>query len=118
MLDPRLGDRHKIFVSHVEVLPERQHVFFCGEREGTSELSLMGSLFVLLQNDGGKYLYSFTDHTIDKIIYSMSLRATLAPNVSSTTTNNPFLNHSRESTLPSNPFLSSDLTTISGPVVM
>lgn len=112
LLDARLGDRHNIFVSRTEVLSERMHVFYSGEGEGIAELSSTGSLFVLLQNEGGKSRFHLTEKSMENIMQSMSLHAPTYPKMSSPTpiTNNPFLNTAdTTSALPNSLFLNPEL---------
>jgi len=71
-LDPRLGDRHGVYVCFVETLPAGQHVYSCGE-EGMSDVSQFGSLFVLMQNEAGKVRFPVSEGSIRNILRSTTL---------------------------------------------
>lgn len=71
-LDPRLGDRHGVFVRFVETLPAGQHVFACGE-EGMTDVSQLGSLFVLMQNEAGKLHFPVVEGSIRNILRSTTM---------------------------------------------
>jgi len=69
MLDPRLRDRSS-YLMQVEQLAAGQHSFF-NETTGKVEMSTSGSLFVILQNEGGKSHYGVNDSVVVEIIRSM-----------------------------------------------
>mmetsp|Transcript_4195 Transcript_4195/g.6539 ORF Transcript_4195/g.6539 Transcript_4195/m.6539 type:complete len:1484 (+) Transcript_4195:144-4595(+) len=71
-LDPRLGDRQDALVSHAEILQAGQHSFYIGEGEGSSQISLTGSVLMLLQNEAGKKFFSTTDQSLAAVINAMS----------------------------------------------
>jgi len=71
-LDPRLGDRHGVFVRFVETLPAGQHVFACGD-EGMTDVSQLGSLFVLMQNEAGKVHFPVVEGSIRNILRSTTM---------------------------------------------
>jgi len=71
-LDPRLGDRHGVFVRFVETLPAGQHIFACGE-EGMTAISQLGSLFVLMQNEAGKVHFPVVEGSIRNILRSTTM---------------------------------------------
>jgi len=113
LLDARLGDRHNIFVSRVEVLEEMKHIFYSGEGDGKAEPSATGSLFVLLQNEGGKSRFRLANKSMENIMLSMSPNTPSYSRLSPPPVqvqNNPFLNiPDTPSALPNSLFLSSDL---------
>jgi hypothetical protein len=69
MLDPRLRDRSG-YMMQVEQLAAGQHSFF-NETTGKVESSPSGSLFFLLQNEGGKSHYAVNESSVVDIIRSM-----------------------------------------------
>ena len=71
-LDPRLGDRHGIFVRFVETLPAGQHIYACDERDGV-DISQTGSLFVVLQNEAGKVRFPLSEISIRNILRFMTM---------------------------------------------
>jgi len=79
VLDSRLGERQGNYVRCAEVLPPGQHSFFCGEGEGSAEISRTGSLFLLLQNEAGKLRYSIGEASLVNIIRSMSVNVMSEP---------------------------------------
>ena len=68
-LDPRLRDSNAV-LRRVEQLAGGKHYYLC-EKTGTLEMSLTGSLFVLLQNEAGKAAFEFGESSIAEIIRSM-----------------------------------------------
>lgn len=71
-LDPRLGDRHRVYIRCAEVLPAGQHAFQTGEGEGVSKASRTNSLFLLLQNETGKNRHAMTEASLVSVIRAMS----------------------------------------------
>lgn len=92
VLDPRLRDNTS-FLRRIEQLVAGKHHYF-SEKTGTIEMSLTGSLFVVLQNEAGRATFEYGDSTVAEIIRSMGGGIQLV--------NNPSL-------IPSNPFSSDNL---------
>jgi len=70
-LDPRLGGRQGVYVKKLEELPSGKHCFVHGDLGGTPIPSQTGSLFVLLQNEGGSKGYPVNDVSVLNILGSM-----------------------------------------------
>jgi len=96
LLDPRLSRESSKFIVDVKPLREGQHVFLSGDR---TEVSKNGSLFVLLQNQGGKLSFPVSKRGVSNIIQSLSLNYAQMP--TSTVGASDFSNISRN-TLGSN----------------
>jgi hypothetical protein len=90
VLDPRLRDNTS-FLRRIESLVAGKHHYY-SEKTGSIEMSLTGSLFVLLQNEAGRATFEYGDSTVVEIIRSMG----------GGIVNNPSL-------IPSNPFSSDNL---------
>jgi ankyrin repeat protein len=74
-LDPRLGDMQskRSYLRRVEQLAGGRHIYFDGDVVGSSKLSSLPSLIVLLQNDAGYMRFNVTDSSMARIIASMSV---------------------------------------------
>jgi len=71
-LDPRLGDRQGAFVRCAEILQAGQHSFHIGEGDGSSQVSLTGSVLMVLQNGAGKKCFPITDQSLATVMNSMN----------------------------------------------
>lgn len=71
LLDNRLLDKHRIFISCVRVLQPGHHQYHYGDGHGLSEISQTGSVFLLLQNDLGRIHYPLRVNSVEHIINSM-----------------------------------------------
>eukprot|EP00548_Thalassiothrix_antarctica_P005236 CAMPEP_0194143106 /NCGR_PEP_ID=MMETSP0152-20130528/12300_1 /TAXON_ID=1049557 /ORGANISM="Thalassiothrix antarctica, Strain L6-D1" /LENGTH=1478 /DNA_ID=CAMNT_0038842361 /DNA_START=120 /DNA_END=4556 /DNA_ORIENTATION=+ len=71
-LDPRLCNRHGLYVRYAEILPAGQHSFWKGEGDGASQISMTGSVLLLLQNEAGKTRFALTEKSLLSIIHSMA----------------------------------------------
>lgn len=91
-LDPRLRESTS-FLRRIESLSAGKHHFFC-EKAGAVEMSLTGSLFVLLQNDAGSATFEIGDSTIAEIVRSMGGGMQL-PSNPSLIPSNPFSSDNR-----------------------
>jgi hypothetical protein len=88
-LDPRLRDNNSI-LTHVEKLMAGKHYYF-SEKPGALEMSLTGSLFVLLQNEEGRASFNFGEAAIAEVIRSLNGGIQLESNPS-LIPSNPFSN--------------------------
>jgi ankyrin repeat protein len=78
-LDPRLGERHGVYIRCAELLHAGQHSFQTGEGDGTIQPSRAGSIFLLLQNEAGKNRYPMTEASLVAVIRSMNASYTPPP---------------------------------------
>ncbi|CAB9526806.1 ankyrin 3, node of Ranvier (ankyrin G) [Seminavis robusta] len=69
LFDPRLGDDSKNFLQRVETLSPGHHHFFAG---GVAQVSVIGTVLALLQNDPAKACFVVTEGSMNKIKQSMS----------------------------------------------
>lgn len=71
LLDPRLLQTHRTYITHVEILGAHQYAY--GSNTGESIVSTSGSVILFLQNDSGRVRYRLTEQTL------LQIKSTMVP---------------------------------------
>lgn len=106
LLDPRLLQSHRAYITHVEILAAHQHTL--GTITGESKVSTSGSLILFLQNDSGRVKYRLTAPIL------LQIKSTMVPVYSDRASASPtpfIVSESNSNFLPSSPPLAQQIST-------
>jgi hypothetical protein len=99
--DPRLGDHQSRYVQRKDVLHAGHHFFLSAD--GSQKVASKDSVLLVLQNEGGRNRFNFSDSVVASISRSMSISTgpTRTPSLGNSLGFQPEYNSARESPLSS-----------------